>query len=337
MIILMKPGAGSEDVAYIVGRAKSLGLDTHVSRDGDRARIQLLGDTSAIEPAAISGMRGVDRIVAAEQPFRLASRQFHPDRTLVNVGPVVFGGDGVVAIAGPCSVETRQQVLEVARGVKEGGAHMLRGGAFKPRTSPYSFQGLGEEGLKYLAEARQETGLPVVTEVMAVDQVDLVARYADMLQIGARNMQNFDLLRAVGGVSKPVLLKRGMMSTMEELLLSAEYILSQGNSQVVLCERGIRTFEKYTRNTLDINAVPVLQEKSHLPVIVDPSHATGLRSLVKPMTLAGIAAGADGFIVEVHPDPEHALSDGPQSLTPAMFAGLLDAVRPVAAGVARKI
>jgi 3-deoxy-7-phosphoheptulonate synthase len=275
---------------------------------------------------ALEGALGVESVVAIRQPFKLVGRELKPDKTEIHVGDVVFGADQFVVIAGPCSVESRPQLLETAKAVRAGGATVLRGGAYKPRTSPYDFQGLEEEGLELLSEAREVTGLRVCTEVMTPEQVDLVARYADILQIGARNMQNFALLKRVGKSTKPVLLKRGLSATIKEFLMSAEYILSQGNPKVILCERGIRTFETMTRNTLDISAVPLLNELSHLPVVVDPSHATGKRSLVGPMAKSAVAAGADGIIVEVHPNPEEAWSDGAQSLTFAEFENLMAGV-----------
>jgi 3-deoxy-7-phosphoheptulonate synthase len=282
-------------------------------------------------------MGGVERTVPVLMPFKLASRDFHPQDTIVPINGIAVGGERLVVMAGPCAVEGRDELLDAARSVKSAGAQMLRGGAFKPRTSPYSFQGLGEEGLRYLAAAREETGLPVVTEVMSPEQVPLVSAFADILQIGARNMQNYALLHAVGEAQRPVLLKRGMMSTVEELLMSAEYILSHGNERVILCERGIRTFEKYTRNTLDINAVPLLKQLSHLPVIVDPSHATGKWELVAAVSRAAVAAGADGLLVEVHPDPGNALSDGAQSLKPEPFAELMISLKGIARAVGRDL
>jgi 3-deoxy-7-phosphoheptulonate synthase len=282
-------------------------------------------------------MGGVDSTVPILRPFKLASRDFRPQDTLVELDGFTAGDESVVIIAGPCAVESRSQLLETAHAVKEAGAHVLRGGAFKPRTSPYSFQGLGYEGLKLLAEAREETGLLVITEVMSPEQVSLVSTYADILQIGARNMQNYALLHAIGEAQKPALLKRGMMSTMEELLMSAEYILSHGNDRLMLCERGIRTFEQYTRNTLDINAVPMLKQLTHLPVFVDPSHSTGKWDLVGPVSRAAIAAGADGLIIEVHPHPEQALSDGAQSLKPERFQKLMAELRAVAEAVGRTV
>ena len=282
-------------------------------------------------------MSGVERTVPILRPFKLAGREFHPPDSVVSINGVKVGGKALIVMAGPCAVESRAQLMETADVVKDAGAHMLRGGAFKPRTSPYSFQGMGEAGLRLLAEARAATHLPIVTEVMAPEQVPLVSTYADVLQIGARNMQNYALLHAVGESQRPVLLKRGMMSTIEEWLMSAEYILSHGNNKVMLCERGIRTFEKYTRNTLDISAVPLLKHLSHLPVIVDPSHGTGKWELVAPVARAAIAAGADGLIIEVHPRPEEALSDGGQSLKPQRFAALMASLKPIAEAVGRTL
>jgi len=337
MIIRMRGDADPNDINYVIGRARSLGLKTHVSQDDGHTLIGLLGDTQSLNPLALSGLRGVEKILPLRQPFRLASREYRSDQSVVTVRGVPIGGEQIVMMAGPCSVESRDQVMSTAIAVKAAGALVLRGGAFKARTSPYSFRGLAEEGLKLLAEAREETGLAIITEVMAPEHVPLLSRYADILQIGTRNMQNFELLDAAGESKIPVLLKRGMMSTLEELLLSAEYILSHGNHQVMLCERGIRTFETYTRNTLDINAVPALKEMTHLPVIVDPSHATGRASLVRAVSRAAVAAGADGLLIEVHPDPDNALSDGQQSITPAQFATLMEEVRPIAQALGRTI
>ena len=336
MIIRMRADADSRDVDYVVARLRSLGLSSHLSYDGSSALIGLSGPVAAVPQRVLEHWRGVERVFPTERPYRLASNETRPQGSKVRVGSIVFGTD-LVVIAGPCSVEGRDQLLRAAEGVAAAGAHMLRGGAFKPRTSPYSFQGLAEEGLKYLAEARDETGLAVVTEVMSPETVSVVAEYADVLQIGTRNMQNFSLLSAVGTAGKPVLLKRGMMSTIEEWLLSAEYILSRGNPDVILCERGIRTFETATRNTLDISAVPVVKELSHLPVLVDPSHSTGKRSLVAPVSRAAVAAGADGLIIEVHPDPDNAQSDGYQSITPAQLADLIGECRAVANAVGRNL
>ena len=337
MLIKMRPDATPEDIEYILGRVRSLGLATHVSEDHGQTVIGLLGDLRAVSEGALSGLRGVEQLLPLRAPFRLASREFRPENRTITIDGVTFGGSQIVVMAGPCSVESRDQLMRTAWAVKQAGASVLRGGAFKARTSPYSFRGLGEEGLKLLAEARSATGLLVVTEVMSPEQVSLVARYADVLQIGARNMQNFELLDAVGRARRPVLLKRGMMSTIEELLLSSEYILSNGNTDVILCERGIRTFETYTRNTLDIGAIPLLKELSHLPVIADPSHATGKASLVAAVSRAAIAAGADGLLIEVHPDPAAALSDGPQSITPSQFDRLMQSARQIAQAVGRTI
>jgi 3-deoxy-7-phosphoheptulonate synthase len=309
----------------------------HVSEGDERTIIGIIGNGRALERKQIERLEGVDRTVPILRPFKLASREFHPRDTVVSVNGVAVGGKQLIVMAGPCAVESHEQMLETARAVKSADAHVLRGGAFKPRTSPYSFQGLGEEGLRILAAARAETGLPVVTEVMAPQQVPLVTTYADILQIGARNMQNYALLHAVGEAQRPVLLKRGMMSTIEELLMAAEYILSHGNDRVILCERGIRTFEGYTRNTLDISAVPLLKQLSHLPVVVDPSHGTGKWELVEPVSRAAVAAGADGLLIEVHPHPEDAFSDGAQSLKPVRFAELMKSLRPIAEAVGRTL
>jgi 3-deoxy-7-phosphoheptulonate synthase len=337
MIVVMKEGAAENDIDYVVARAGSLGLKTHISFSAGQTLIGLQGNLQALNPAALSGLRGVARVVPMRRPFRLASRDFKTEKTVIAIHGCEVGGNEIVVIAGPCSVESKNQLMDTAWAVKKAGARLLRGGAFKPRTSPYSFQGLGEEGLKLLAQARKETGLGIVTEVMSPEQVSLVSKYADVLQIGTRNMQNYALLHAVGECGMPVLLKRGMTSTIEELLMSAEYILSHGNHHVMLCERGIRTFETYTRNTFDVEAVPLLNELTHLPVLVDPSHATGKASLVKPASKAGVAAGADGLIIEVHPDPLAALSDGEQSLTPQQFVQLMAEVRLVAHAVGRTL
>lgn len=337
MIITMRREASSRDIEYVVHRTHSLGLKTHLTVQDQQTLIGVVGDLHGLDVDALAGLRGVEKIQPLNHPYRLASREFKKRRTIVSVDGVEIGAERVVTMAGPCAVETHEQVLQTAQAVKAAGARMLRGGAFKPRTSPYSFHGLADEGLKILADVREKTGLPIVTEVISSEQVPLVSRYADVLQIGARNMQNFALLNAVGESGRPVLLKRGMMSTIEELLLSAEYILARGNVNVILCERGIRTFETATRNTLDINAVPLLKELTHLPVIVDPSHATGRSSLVKAVSRASVAAGADGLLIEVHPDPEHAWSDGYQSLTLGQFDELVREVRPVAAAVGRAV
>ncbi len=337
MIIVMCKGATARQIANVTARVEQMGCQTHISEGEERTIIGVIGNGRPLDREQIERMEGVERTVPILRPFKLASREFHPQDTVVQVNGLKIGGEQLVVMAGPCAVESREQLLATARAVKEAGAQVLRGGAFKPRTSPYSFQGLGEEGLKLLAEARRETGLLVITEVMDPQMVPLVTTYADILQIGARNMQNFALLHAVGEAQRPVLLKRGMMSTIEELLMSAEYILSHGNHRVILCERGIRTFETYTRNTLDIGAVPLLKQLCHLPVIVDPSHATGKWELVEPVSRAAVAAGADGLEIEVHPDPENALSDGAQSLKPERFAVLMHSLRPIAEAVGRRL
>ena len=335
MIIVMRKDATPAQISAVVSKVEGLGRQVHLSRGEERTIIGVVGDDRAIDREQFERMDGVEGTVPILKPYKLASREFHPSDTVVEVGDIPIGGPGVVVMAGPCSVESREQLMETAWAVKEAGALILRGGAFKPRTSPYSFQGMGEEGLKLLAEARAETGLLIVTEVMSPSQVSLVSTYADILQIGARNMQNFALLHAVGEAHKPVLLKRGMMSTMEEWLMSAEYILSHGNHRVMLCERGIRTFEQYTRFTFDINAVAMLKQLTHLPVIADSSHGTGLWELVAPVARGAIAAGADGLIVEVHPRPEEAVSDGRQSLKPRRFAEMMGEVKSIAEAVGR--
>ena len=337
MIVIMKMSADEADVEAVVNRVTTKGLKTHISKGEERTIIGLIGDERQLDRGALSRMTGVDRVVPVLRPYKLASRDFHPEDSIITINGHQLGGNKVIVMAGPCSVESEEQIMETANAVKEAGAHLLRGGAFKPRTSPYSFQGMGEEGLQILARAREATGLHVVTEVMAPEQVDLICQYADVLQIGTRNMQNYALLNAVGKTNKPVLLKRGMMSTIEELLMSAEYIMSNGNHKVILCERGIRTFEKYTRNTLDINAVPVLKELTHLPVVIDPSHATGRWTLVKAASKAAVAAGADGLIIEVHPNPAEAVSDGEQSLKPPRFAELMGDIRRVAGAIDRTV
>jgi 3-deoxy-7-phosphoheptulonate synthase len=296
-----------------------------------------VGETARIDRNAFEVMPGVERVVRVAEPFKLANREFHPQDTHIQVGDVTIGGEQIVIMAGPCSVESRSQMLETAHAVKEAGAHILRGGAFKPRSSPYSFQGLGEEGLKYLAEAREIYNMPIITEVMAPEEVDMVASYADILQIGARNMQNYRLLQAVGRVDRPIFLKRGLSGTIQELLMSAEYVMASGNPNVMLVERGIRTYETYTRNTFDINAIPSLKQLSHLPVIGDPSHGTGKWRLVGPIAKAAIAAGADGLMIEVHPRPSEAFSDGAQSLKPKRFQALMDDLRVLAGALGRTL
>ncbi len=337
MIIIMRQGATTREIANVTARIEQLGRQVHLSEGDERTIIGVVGDGRPIDREQIGRMAGVESTVPILRPFKLASRDFRPQDTLVRLNGFAAGGREVVVCAGPCAIESRSQLLETAHAVKEAGAKVLRGGAYKPRTSPYSFQGMGTEGLKILAEAREQTGLLVVSEVMSPDQVPMVSTYADILQVGARNMQNYALLHAVGESQRPVLLKRGMMSTMEELLMSAEYILSHGNDRLMLCERGIRTFEHYTRNTLDINAVPMLKQLTHLPVFVDPSHGTGKWELVGPVARAAVAAGADGLLIEVHPAPEEALSDGAQSLKPERFAKLMAELRAVAEAVGRTL
>jgi 3-deoxy-7-phosphoheptulonate synthase len=332
----MNVDATKEQIEAVITRVEANKFRVIVNTGEDRTLIAVIGSNPSVLREQIMYMPGVDHTVPISRPYKVASREFIPENTVFPLDGFVIGGDEVVVIAGPCAVESRSQLLETAQAVKEAGAQALRGGAFKPRSSPYSFQGLGEEGLEILAEARELTGLPVFTEVMAPEMVPLVAKYADVLQIGARNMQNFALLHAAGECEKPILLKRGISALIEELLMAAEYILSHGNRRVILCERGVRTFETATRNTTDINAIPVLKNLTHLPVILDPSHSTGHADLVTPVARAGVAAGADGLIIEVHPNPKEALSDGGQSLSPEKFAVLVKQVRGIAREVGRK-
>lgn len=337
MIIVMKHNATAAEIEGVVTQIQALGFKAHLSQGEERTIIGVIGDERPIEPDLFELMEGVERVVRILHPFKLASRDFHPDDSIVKINGVSIGGKQIILMAGPCSVESREQLMATAAAVKQAGAHILRGGAFKPRTSPYAFQGLGLKGLELLREAREAYQLPIITEVLSPQEVTFVAQYADILQIGARNMQNYALLHAVGEIQKPVLLKRGLMSTIEELLMAAEYILSHGNTRVILCERGIRTFETATRNTFDVNAIPVLQALTHLPVIADPSHGTGKWELVTPIARAAVAAGADGLLIEVHHDPARALSDGAQSLKPENFVKLVDQVRRVAQAVERTL
>ena len=337
MLVVMKPHATQAEIDAVVERIRSMGLQAHAIPGAQRVAIGITGNKGGLDPGAFETMPGVADAIRVSQPFKLVSREVKEEDTIIDIGGVKLGGPEIVVMAGPCSVESRNQVLEAAHAVKAAGAKILRGGAFKPRTSPYEFQGLAEEGLKLLALAREETGLKVVTEVMDVENLAMVADYADILQIGARNMQNFSLLRRLGEVKKPILLKRGPSATIKEWLMAAEYVVAGGNYQVALCERGIRTFETMTRNTLDLNAVPVLKALTHLPVVVDPSHGIGLRKHVAAMARAGIAAGADAIIVEVHPQPDKALSDGHQSLTPAEFEALMKQARVIAGAVGRQL
>lgn len=338
MIIVMATRA-KDDITRVVAKIEELGYQAHLIEGVERTVIGAVGDerTKATLLEALESMHGVESVMPILKPYKLASREMKPEDTVIKVNGVQIGGGSFCVMAGPCSVESRDQIIESARVVKNGGAHMLRGGAYKPRTSPYSFQGLEEEGLKLLKEAREASGLPVVTEVMTPEQMKVVESYADMLQVGARNMQNFGLLKAVGKARKPVFLKRGMMSTISELLMSAEYIMSEGNRQVILCERGIRTFETETRNTCDIAAVPVLKKLTHLPVFLDPSHATGHWDLVEPIARAAVAAGADGLMIEVHPRPVEALSDGGQSLKPERFKNLMENLKPLVELMGKRI
>lgn len=337
MIIMMKSNVSKEKISKILKEVKKLGFKPHLSQGEEKTIVGLIGNGRAVSPDHFRSFSGVEDVFRISKPFKLASREFKPDKSIIRVNGVSLGGEDIIIMAGPCAVESREQILETALKVKEAGATILRGGAFKPRSSPYSFQGLKEKGLEILAEVKEKTGLSVVTEVMAPEQVPLVGEVADILQIGARNMQNYALLEAVGKYNKPVLLKRGMMATLEEFLMAAEYILSNGNSNVILCERGIRTFETYTRNTLDLAAVPLLKELSHLPVCVDPSHATGSRSLVAPVSKAAVAVGTDALLIEVHPHPEKALIDGAQSLNLEEFSKFMEELRTVAEAVKRRI
>ena len=337
MFIVMHQGHTEKELTDILERLTQMGFTGHVSQGVERTVVGVVGRTYPELKETLELWPGVDDVVPISRPHKLAGREFQPQDSVIKVGDVTIGGETLVVIAGPCAVETEEQLLQSARAVKAAGANILRGGAFKPSTSPYSFRGLGKDGLVLLAQARRETGMPVITEVMAPHDVELVLRYADILQVGARNMQNFTLLDVVGKSQMPVMLKRGLSATIQEWLLSAEYILAQGNRQVMLCERGIRTFETYTRNTMDISAIPIIKKLSHLPIIADPSHGTGKWHLVTPVSLAAVAAGADGIMVEVHPSPEHALKDGAQSLTFENFQQLMAQVVPVAASVGRKM
>jgi len=337
MMIIMHPGASKQEVQDVVSEIAERGLNSHVIEGVERTVIGAVGDSHTVSPDAFSVLPGVASVMRISQPYKLASRQFKADNTVIPFNGFSIGGEEIGIIAGPCSVESRTQLLEVAHAVREAGANALRGGVFKPRTSPYAFQGMGEEGLELLAEAREITGLPIVAEVMAVSQIEVMTKYVDVLQVGARNMQNYNLLRAIGETRTSVLLKRGLSATIEELLMASEYILSGGNRNVMLCERGIRTYETATRNTTDINAIPVLKSLTHLPVILDPSHSTGYYEFVTAIAKAGVAAGADGLIIEVHNDPAHALSDGRQSLKPEVFAKLVKQVKAVAEAVDRRV
>ncbi|MCL6559294.1 MAG: 3-deoxy-7-phosphoheptulonate synthase [Firmicutes bacterium] len=338
MIVVMADNATEEDIQGVIRRLEAAGLKAHLSRGVERTIIGLIGDKTRLGGFAIEALPGVEEVIPILQPYKMASRSFRAERTVVPVGEeLAIGGETIHIMAGPCAVESREQLLTAAERVRAAGATILRGGAFKPRSSPYSFQGLGEEGLKILAEARERFGLKIVTEVMDIRTLPVVSEYADIVQVGTRNMQNFDLLKELGQINKPVLLKRGLSATIEEWLMAAEYILTGGNNNVILCERGIRSFETYTRNTLDLSAVPIIKHLSHLPVVVDPSHGIGRWKFVAPMCRAAIAAGADGLLVEVHPNPAEALCDGAQSLTPENFAAMMDDLRRIAAALGRKL
>ena len=337
MIIVTKPEATEEQVQHIIDRIKEWGLKAEVSRGAVRVVIGVIGAEDSIREKPIAAIPGVESVTPVLKPYKLVAREFRGMNSKVKIGNAVVGGEEIILMSGPCSVESREQIVGIASAVKKSGAKILRGGAFKPRTSPYSFQGLGVEGLKLLAEAREETGLPVITEIMDTKDLDVIEKYADCLQVGARNMQNFALLKEVGRSKLPVMLKRGMSATIKDLLMSAEYILSEGNFNVLLCERGIRTFETYTRNTLDLNAVPVLKAETHLPIVVDPTHGIGLREHVASMALAAVAAGADAIMTEVHNSPELAKSDGEQALLPDEYTDLVQRVRKVAEAVGRSV
>jgi len=337
VVIVMTPAADAADIEAVIARLVGRGFDVHRSTGAERTVLGVVGPTQTLDTAEFELLPGVDEVVRVSTPYKLVSRAFHPEDTLVRVGEIVFGGEEVIVAAGPCSVESEDQIRRTAAAVRAAGARLLRGGAFKPRSSPYSFQGLGEEGLRLLRAAGDAEGLGVVTEVMDAAQIPLVAAYADMLQIGARNMQNYTLLNALGKAGKPVLLKRGLSATIEEWLLSAEYLAAAGNQQVVLCERGIRTFETATRNTMDISAIPVIEKRSHLPVVADPSHGVGIRDKVAAMARAAVAAGADGLLIEVHVEPDKALSDGAQSLQPEQFQALMDQLRIIVPALGRSI
>ena len=333
MIAVLKTGTTDKQIDSLSIWLKAQGLDVHVSKGNEHTVIGLIGDTSKIDPELLESLEMVDSVKRISEPFKSANRKFHPDDSIINVGNTSVGGNVFAVMAGPCSVESEEQVMQIAKSVKAAGATMLRGGAFKPRTSPYDFQGLKADGIEFLLKAKKETGLPIVTEIMNANHLSLFED-VDVIQVGARNMQNFELLKELGRTNKPILLKRGLANTLKEFLMSAEYIMAGGNENIILCERGIRTFETYTRNTLDLSAVPMLKELTHLPIIIDPSHATGVARLVKPMALAAAACGADGLMIEVHNDPAHALCDGAQSLTPDAFADVTSAVRKVLDAVA---
>ena len=338
MIIVCKPRITEEDLSRVVGKIENFGLTTHVSKGEETTIIGLIGDTTKVDPKQIEVDSAVEKVMHVGEPYKLANRAFHPDDSIIDVSGVKIGGDHLALIAGPCSVESVEQVVEIAKAAKAAGANLLRGGAFKPRTSPYAFQGMGSDGLDILVEAKKVTGLPIVSELMSADYIDEFNEKVDLVQIGARNMQNFDLLKEVGKrCTKPILLKRGLSATYEEWIMSAEYIMASGNPNVILCERGVRTFESYTRNTLDLQAIPVIKRLTHLPIIIDPSHAGGKWWLVEPMAKASVAAGCDGLMIEVHNNPERALCDGPQSLKPKNYTELIEQLKGIAEIVGKNI
>jgi 3-deoxy-7-phosphoheptulonate synthase len=338
MLVVMRQDATTDQVRAVIALIEARGFRAHTIPGAQRTAIGITGNAGPIEPAIFESLPGVLEALRVSHPYKLVSREVKPEDSVVHVGAVPVGGrSGVVLVGGPCAVESREQTLTIAKKIKDAGGHILRGGAFKPRTSPYSFQGLGEEALRILAEARDATGLPVITEAVDMESLDLVERYADAIQIGARNMQNFSLLRRAGKARKPVVLKRGLSATLEEFLMSAEYIVSEGNYAVILCERGVRTFSDYSRNTLDLTVVPAVKQISHLPILVDPSHGTGRRDKVAPLSRAGVAVGADGLMIEVHHEPEKALSDGPQSITPDMFETLVGELGKIATAIGRSL
>ena len=337
MIIVMKHTATPEDIQITINTIEKAGLSAHLSKGSEVTILGVVGDKSKLSSDCLCSLNGVDKIVPITETYKLANLKFHPEPTIVKLNNCEIGGKKLIVMAGPCAIESEAQLLESAEAAKNGGAKVLRGGAYKPRTSPYAFQGLEEEGLKYMKTAREKTGLSVICEVTSINAVQTAIQYVDILQIGARNMQNFELLKAVGKTNLPVLLKRGLSATIDEWLNAAEYIMSEGNPNVILCERGIRTFETATRNTLDISAIPVIKAKSHLPIIVDPSHASGKRAYISSLSKAAIAAGADGLIIEVHPNPKEALSDGPQSLDPLDFNILMNELKPIATAVGREL
>lgn len=337
MILTLRDGVSKKEMEKILKKIRELGFTPHISKGKEKTIIGVIGENAILAREIFEAMETVEFVTPISKPYKLASREFKKENTVIEINGIKIGSKEIVVMAGPCAVEKKDLLLGIAQEVKKAGAKILRGGAFKPRTSPYSFQGLGKKGLVYLLEAKKKTGLPIVTEAMQIDQVELVSRYADIIQIGARNIQNFDLLKEVGKKKKPVLLKRGMATTVKEFLMSAEYIMSQGNYKVILCERGIRTFEEATRFTLDLNAIPVLKHWTHLPVIVDPSHGVGIREHIPAMAKAAIACGADGLLIEVHPKPEEALSDGPQSLLPLQFGQLMQELKPLVKAIGREI